>query len=153
MIGAMTQEQIDRLLRSEMIGRIGCCSGSKVYVVPVTYAYDNGFIYAHSSEGRKVQMMRQNPNICFEVEQVANMSNWQSVIVQGTFEELIGEDASRAMELLMERFLPFMGMTSETLMPSHDGDPRAVHGSQYGNHTAVVYRIRVTEMTGRYETR
>ena len=152
MIGAMTQEQIDRLLRSEMIGRIGCCFDAKVYVVPVTYAYDNGFIYAHSSEGRKVQMMRQNPNICFEVEQVANMSKWQSVIVQGTFEELVGEEASRAMELLMEPFLPFMGMTSETLMPAQDVDSQSGHGSKSGNHTAVVYRFRVTERTGRFET-
>ncbi len=153
MIGEMTQEQIDRLLRAEMIGRVGCYGDGKVYVVPITYAYDGGFIYAHSGEGRKIQMMRQNPAVCFEVESVMNMSNWQSVIVQGTFEELVGDDASRAMELLMERFLPFMGMTSETLMAPPEGAATPDHGSKSGNHQAVVYRIRINEVGGRFETR
>ncbi len=153
MIGEMTQEQIDQLLHTEMIGRVGCYGDGKVYVVPVTYAFTGGCIYAHSSEGRKVQMMRQNPAVCFEVENVTNMSNWQSVIVQGTFEELVGDEASRAMELLMERFLPFMGMTSETLMAPPEGMAMPGHGSKSGNHQAVVYRIRISEATGRFETR
>ncbi len=151
MLGEMTNEQIERLLRSEMIGRIGCYSGGKVYVVPVTYAYDGGFVYAHSGEGRKVQMMRQNPQVCFEVEHIDNMANWQSVIVDGTFEELVGEEASRAMELLMERFLPFMGATSETLSVSHPAENESGHAVKSGNHQAVVYRIRLAERTGRYE--
>ena len=151
MIGEMTEEQIERLLSSQMIGRIGCCDNGRAYVVPVTYAYAGGFIYAHSSEGRKVELMRHNPNVCFEVENVTNMANWQSVIVEGAFEELVGDEASRAMELLMERFLPFMGTVSETLMPSHEAAP-PVHGNKPGNHQAVVYRVRVSQKTGRFET-
>jgi hypothetical protein len=153
MLGEMTSEQIERLLCSEMVGRVGCSSGGKVYIVPVTYAYSGGFIYAHSGEGRKIQMMRDNPQVCFEVDHVENMANWQSVIVDGTFEELAGYDASKAMELLMERFLPFMGTTSETLMAPHpdEGGPGQAHKS--GNHQAVVYRIRIVERSGRFETR
>jgi len=150
MIGEMTSEQIDRLLGAEMIGRIGCCARGKVYVVPVTYAYANGCIYAHSSEGSKITMMRENPEVCFEIEQVESMANWRSVIAHGTFEELSGEEASRATELLMERFLPFLGSTSET-MPSPHG--AASHAPESGNHQAVVYRICLTERSGRYETR
>ena len=152
MIGEMTQEQIDRLLCSEMIGRVGCCADGKVYVVPVTYAYDGKFIYAHSGEGRKIEMMRRNSAVCFEIENVMNMAHWQSVIVQGTFEELVGEEASQAMALLMERFLPYMGMTSETLMASQGATIPAGHATRSGNHQAVVYRIRVSEKTGRFET-
>ncbi|MGA7671725.1 MAG: pyridoxamine 5'-phosphate oxidase family protein [Nitrolancea sp.] len=151
MIGEMTSKQIDQLLSAEMIGRIGCYADGKVYVVPVTYAYSNGCIYAHSSEGSKIRMMRGNPEVCFEVEHVENMSNWQSVITHGTFEELIGEEASRAMEMLMERFLPFLGSTSETMPAPHRPGPGSAAHS--GNHQAVVYRICLRERSGRYETR
>lgn len=153
MIGQMTNEQIDQLLSAEMIGRIGCSAHGKVYVVPVTYAYANGCIYAHSSEGSKVKMMRENPEVCFEVEHVESMSSWQSVIIHGTFQELIGEEASRAMELLMERFLPFLGSTSETMPGPHADRQSATSVSGSGNHQAVVYRICLSERSGRYETR
>jgi nitroimidazol reductase NimA-like FMN-containing flavoprotein (pyridoxamine 5'-phosphate oxidase superfamily) len=153
MLGELTAEQMEQLLRSEMIGRVGCYADGKVYIVPVTYAYDNGFIYAHSSEGRKIQMMRENPRVCFEVERVENMSNWQSVIIDGTFEELIGDEASKAMEMLMERFLPYMGTTSETMATPHHEESYQGQQAKSGNHQAVVYRIRMSEQTGRFETR
>lgn len=153
MLGEMTSAQIEQLLRSEMIGRVGCCSDGKVYIVPVTYAYDGKYIYAHSSEGRKVRMMREHPEICFEVEQVESMANWKSVVVNGMFEELTGDQASHAMEILMERFLPYLGTTSETLMPAHPSASAPGHASTQGNHQAVVYRIRVGEKSGRFETR
>ena len=62
------------------MGRIGCYADNEIYVVPITYAYQDGFIYAHSKEGKKVQMMRQNPKVCFQVDAMENMTNWRSVI-------------------------------------------------------------------------
>ncbi len=153
MIGEMTKDEMERLLRAEMIGHLGCSTHGKVYVVPVTYAYSNGYIYAHSTEGSKVKAMRENPEVGFEVEHVESMSNWQSVIIHGTFEELIGEEASRAMELLMERFLPYLGTTSETMPSQHQYQQAPGSAGHSGNHQAVVYRICAREMSGRFETR
>ncbi|WP_458718928.1 pyridoxamine 5'-phosphate oxidase family protein [Candidatus Nitrosocosmicus sp. R] len=48
MWGDLDKSQIDDLLKSELIGRVGCFDGNKVYVVPITYAYDNGYIYGHT---------------------------------------------------------------------------------------------------------
>ncbi len=36
----------------------------------------------------KLALMRKNPSVCFEVDDMQNMANWKSVIVQGKFEEL-----------------------------------------------------------------
>lgn len=149
MLGVMTVEQIDRLLRSETLGRIGCYAEGRVYIVPVTYAYDGFAIYVHSFEGRKIRMMRENPNVCFEVEQVDNLANWRSVITYGRFEELTGEDAARGMERLMEHFLPHMSGLSETMLPEHVTSAVLPHGS----HQAVIYRITVDEKAGRFEAR
>ena len=88
MLGKLTMPEIERLLSKEVVGRIGCTDGEKVYVVPVSYAYDGEYIYCHAREGLKVDMMRKHPIVCFEVDHLQNMANWQSVIANGRFEEL-----------------------------------------------------------------
>lgn len=112
MLGLLTDAQIDQVLHAQFVGRIGCYTDERIYVVPVTYVYHSGYIYAHSKEGMKVQMMRNNPNVCFQVDAMENMSNWRSVIVWGEYEELKTEKEQRAgMKIMMDRLAPFL--TSE----------------------------------------
>jgi uncharacterized protein len=143
MLGELNREQTEQVLASEVIGRIGCQGDGKTYVVPITYAYFDGAIYGHSGPGKKLEMMRANPEVCFEVDDLENLSNWRSVIAWGRFEELHGEAASKAMQKLAEHLRPLM--TSETSQP---------HGSgAAANPQAVVYRINLHSMTGRFEKR
>ena len=119
-----------------------------MYVVPVTYVYHEGYIYAHSKEGMKVKLMRSNPSVCFEVDTMENMTNWRSVIVWGTYEELKNEkDQLAGMKVMMDRLAPFI--MSETVRPSHgmSHPPEVVEKGV----RAVVYRIKVIEKTGRFE--
>jgi nitroimidazol reductase NimA-like FMN-containing flavoprotein (pyridoxamine 5'-phosphate oxidase superfamily) len=146
MLGVLNQEQIDFVLRSQMIGHIGCYDEGKVYVVPVTYVYDGEYIYGHTKKGMKVEMMRNNPRICFQVETIQNLANWQSVIIQGEFEELSGEESRQAERLLLNRVLPFQ--ISETL-PSGSIDIHQL--ASVKQPVLVTYRIRILEKTGRYE--
>jgi nitroimidazol reductase NimA-like FMN-containing flavoprotein (pyridoxamine 5'-phosphate oxidase superfamily) len=74
MLGELTKDQSEQVLWSEVLGRIGCYTDGRVYVVPVTYAFDGAYIYAHSKEGLKIQMMRKNPMVCFQVDQMENMA-------------------------------------------------------------------------------
>jgi uncharacterized protein len=148
---AMSDEQIDALLRSAVVGRIGCHADGKTYVVPVVYAYDGRAIYGHSNEGLKLRMLRANPAVCFEVDIVERLSNWQSVIVWGQFEELHGKDAERAEQLLVERLKPLLADQIEQLSqpPAPVGSPDAGVLAR----RAVVFRIVLTERTGRYVPR
>jgi len=146
MLGTLTPQQIEHVLQSQTTGRIGCYAKGQVYVVPVTYAYSEGYIYAHSQEGRKILMMRENPNVCFEVEAIENMANWRTVIAWGQYEELKSENERQAgMSILQSRFMPVV--TSATVMPSHGMGPEIVEKAK----RAVVYRIKLAESTGRYE--
>jgi nitroimidazol reductase NimA-like FMN-containing flavoprotein (pyridoxamine 5'-phosphate oxidase superfamily) len=147
MIGSLTNDQIEHVLRNGLIGRIACYADYKIYVVPVTYVFDGKFIYAHSREGMKVQMMRKNPNVCFEVDSIETMINWRCVVAWGKFEELDNEtERSKALKILNDRLMPYL--LSETMRP---------HGLAHGpervekDRKPVVYRINVTEMSGRYE--
>jgi uncharacterized protein len=147
MIGTLTDEQCEHVLRSGLIGRLGCSDENGVYVVPVTYAYNDKYIYAHSKEGLKIQMMRKNPKICFEVDSIENMINWRCVVVQGKFQELKSEaEQSRAFKILKERLMPYL--LSETMRPKgFDHTSKSVEKER----KPVIYRIEVVSMTGRYE--
>jgi nitroimidazol reductase NimA-like FMN-containing flavoprotein (pyridoxamine 5'-phosphate oxidase superfamily) len=150
MLGELNKEQIETLLNTENIARLGCYADGKIYVVPVSYAYDNGYIYAHSKDGMKVQMMRKNPEICIEVDAMQNMANWQSVISWGKFEELKDKESQmKGMKLLMDKLKPLMA--SETAQPSHGLE--SSHQQDVKGFHAVAFRIKLGEKTGRFEKR
>lgn len=136
LIGELSRAQIDELLHEQVVGRIGCHADGLTYVVPVIYAYDGESLYVASVEGQKTRMMRQNPEVCFEVDEYERGS-WRSAIVQGVYEELAGLDADRAIALLAERF----GRSGD------EGAARRRHGDE-GVQT-VCFRIRIREVTGR----
>jgi uncharacterized protein len=91
MIGNLTQEAALEVLQSNLLGRIGCSDGKKVYVVPVNYVFDGKYIIAHSVAGMKIDMMRKNPAVCFEVDEMKDLRNWKSVILWGEYQELTNE--------------------------------------------------------------
>jgi nitroimidazol reductase NimA-like FMN-containing flavoprotein (pyridoxamine 5'-phosphate oxidase superfamily) len=69
------------LLNGNVIGRIGSYAHDRIYIVPVTYGYNDKYIYGHTIEGMKIIMMRSNPVVCFEVDQINDLNSWQSVII------------------------------------------------------------------------
>ncbi len=144
MLGALNHDEIEQLLMRTSIGRIGCQAEGRIYVVPILYAYDADCVYAHSADGLKIRTMRANPNVCFEVDDVADLAHWSSVVAWGTYEELTGPLEERASTLLLSRFGPMR--TSITALKH----PR-FHGiAQEGSRTNL-FRIRLTEKTGRFE--
>ena len=88
MLGQLNDTQIRNILSSQAVGRLACTDGKQPYIVPVTYTYDGKYIYGQTNEGTKLKMLRKNPKVCFEVDMMTDMRNWQSVIVYGKFEEL-----------------------------------------------------------------
>jgi uncharacterized protein len=135
-IRVLPAEEIEALLRTAIVGRIACCGhgvagDGRPYVVPLAYGYDGEAVYAHSGPGRKLDLMRVEPRVSFEVDQAEAPDRWHSVIADGTFEE-IGDADEREYGL-------------RTIYP-----PPAVIPSL--GPATVVFRIRLTARSGRYET-
>jgi nitroimidazol reductase NimA-like FMN-containing flavoprotein (pyridoxamine 5'-phosphate oxidase superfamily) len=150
MLGELNRSEIQQILGKQAVGRIGCHANGRTYIVPITYVYDGqAGIYFHSLDGLKIQMMRANPSVCFEVDVVYDLANWQSVIAWGRFEELTGEAAASGLELVLNGLLPFI--TGETTTPS-----RGRSASSYPDKSkseVIVARLELVEMTGRFEKR
>lgn len=63
------RETIDRILHAAPVCRLALCDGDRPYVIPMSYGYDGKSLYFHcASEGRKLDLVRRNPNACFEVD-------------------------------------------------------------------------------------
>src|SRR5207253_2445515 len=129
----------------------GCHAEGRTYVVPISYVYDGQAIYGYAFEGLKLRMMRQNPQVCFEIDRFEmdsrdTMAGWQSVVVQGRFEELSGEAAGAGRALMIDRF-------RQLWMPWLRNPPRTVDEgwARLGGTMPVVYRIVPLEKSGRFE--
>lgn len=147
MLGELNDVQIKNVLASQAIGRLACINGKQPYVVPVTYAYDGKYIYGQTMDGLKLKLLRKNPNICFEVDIITDMTNWQTVLVFGKFEELKSEEAKKAREQLFDRVFPLL--TSSTIHPFEHDEKSKIDDSR--RIKPVMYRIRISKITGRFE--
>jgi nitroimidazol reductase NimA-like FMN-containing flavoprotein (pyridoxamine 5'-phosphate oxidase superfamily) len=130
------RDEIDAFLREQRVARLGCRDGDEVYVVPVIYGYDGESIAAVTTEGRKVSLLRANPRVCVEVDEydADGRGSWRSVIAQGDYEELTGDEIEPALDLLRERFTRAAGRAPER---------RALGPG------VVVFRVRLHVTTGR----
>ena len=148
MIGKLSSTQIEELLQGEMIGRIGCHYNGTTYIVPVSYAYDGTYVYVHTYEGMKIEFMRHNPAVCFQVDHMQDMANWQSVVSWGQFEELPSEpERSQAIQVLQNRRFPIV--SSATL---HLGEAWPFSSDSDKDLDGIIFRIRLNEKTGRFES-
>ena len=135
MILDMSPNEIDEFVLSQRVGRVGCHVGGETYVVPVIFGWDGDCIYVYTTAGKKVGMMRENHRVCFEVDEYLTSGGWRSVIAQGVFEELEGDDALRALQIITER-----------VSANREGGSSRPRGE---GRTPVAFRIRTNDVTGR----
>ena len=67
------QQEILRILDTAKVLHLGLCVDNEPYVVPMNYGYamEDGklVLYLHSAvQGKKLDMMRANPNVFFEID-------------------------------------------------------------------------------------
>jgi nitroimidazol reductase NimA-like FMN-containing flavoprotein (pyridoxamine 5'-phosphate oxidase superfamily) len=148
MMGVLDEQKINNVLSSQVVGRLACTDGNIPYIVPVTYFFNGEYIYGQTQEGKKLEILRKNKKICFEVDLMMDMRNWQSVIVFGDFEELSEAEAKIAKELFFNHF--YNMQTSSTVHGfQHQLDDKTKKSNDNFRH--IMYRIRPIKVTGRFE--
>jgi uncharacterized protein len=148
MLGELSEKQIEALLMNQVTGRLGCHANGITYVVPINYVYRSPDIFAHAAEGKKIKMMRKNPHVCFQVDDIKSVFRWQSVIAWGEYHEITDEDEKqRAMQRIIHRIMPLSEQPDNH--PSHGIDEND-YGMNYSN--IVVFKIVLSKKTGRFES-
>ena len=147
MFGKLDNKELESLLNRQVIGRIGCHDNGVTYVVPISYAYDGEYIYAHTFNGMKIEFMRKNREVCFQVDDTRNLSNWQSVITWGEYEEITDEPGKKnALRLLNNRVVPIPSSETMHLTPDWPFSPNKMEQVE-----GIFFRLRLTKKTGRFE--
>jgi nitroimidazol reductase NimA-like FMN-containing flavoprotein (pyridoxamine 5'-phosphate oxidase superfamily) len=150
MMGKLTATEIQEVLTKNTLGRIGCNNGVNTYIIPVNYVYDGKYIFCHSQPGMKIQIMRQNPKVCFEVDEIIHFSNWKSVVVLGEYQELIKErDRYNAMQFFISKMLRVK--INETAKPDEIYANPASTSAFMQTAKPIIYRIFIEETSGRFE--
>ena len=149
MIGKLTDQQIEELLEDNVSGHLGCNDGFNTYVYPINYLYDGKYITCHSQRGFKIQVMRQNTRVCFQVDEVKNHKNWKSVMVLGEYQELYDErECDDAMKAFADRRL-YLKISESTPLPGTNEQEANMQLKKESR--PAIYRIVIDEKNGRYE--
>jgi len=136
---------LEEILEGAEICRLSMLDGELPYIVPVNYGYHGGHIYIHSApEGRKIDLLKRNSQVCFEVEDTVEIvkgeeacdwtTRYRSVVGYGTVEILT--DVRGKQEGL------------EVIMAQH-GAPEKVSFDDKNLKRMVILKLRITSLSGK----
>jgi len=109
-------DEIDRIIKTAKVCRLGLVDNDEPYIVPVCFGYERNALYFHSAlEGRKIELIRKNNKICFEIDTDVEIvssekpcgwtTKYRSVIGVGRAHILEGdEDKAHGLSLIMKQY-------------------------------------------------
>lgn len=139
----LSPEKCAAVLSANHTASLACVRDGRPYLVPISYAYSQGFIYSFSLEGQKTIWMRDNASVSLLVVDHGAGRAWKSVIVEGTFEEFPDD---RYFE--HERDVAWKALSKR----ADWWDPGSLKLAREGGSAPadyIYYSIRIDAMTGR----
>ncbi len=146
------REEIIGILNRQHICHLAMCAENQPYVIPMIFAYQDNALYFHCAEvGTKLDILRKNHNVCFEVqssitekvvENTYKPCDWgisyESVIGFGTAEILNDrEDKIDAYRLLVNKMKPEHYSHSDDLYTE-----KKITGT-------LIIKVTISSMTGK----
>ncbi len=147
-------ERIWEIMRRAELCRVAFCDGDWPYVVPMNFGILDKALYFHcASDGVKLDLLKANPNVCFEVEvdvqvvpgdQACGWSvRYQSVIGFGRASVVEDSDEKRAgLKALLAQYegLAQCKTDCETEIPQHISSE------------TTIFRVDIHSLTGKEST-
>lgn len=126
------------LLRRNNVGRMALSFRNRVDIVPIHYVYSGEWVYCRTSLGPKLITLRHSQWVAFQVDEIAALFEWKSVVVHGGLYllEADGPPTERAARRRAIRLL--RTLVPETLRAS---DPVPFRD--------ILFRIHVDELSGK----
>jgi len=108
---------IEDIIRKGQVCRLALSENERPYIVPLCFGYKDNNLYFHTAlEGKKIDILRKNNNVCFEIDidqelvkgkKACNCSmKYRSVIGFGKAELIEDIDSKRkAFNIIMQNYL------------------------------------------------
>lgn len=136
----MLPVEIDEFMHAQKVCRIACRGEDEVYVIPVMFAWHDQCVFVYTTEGKKVELMRKDPVVCVEIDELDACGGWRSVVVHGVYDELGDEAARQALSLIAARHRSDSG--------DHE-EKRTREVARGDGRAPIAFRIRALRVTGR----
>lgn len=105
------------IIRACDVIRVGMSVDNRPYIVPMNFGYEDGCFYFHGATvGRKLDMIRRNPNVCFEMDTDHRLISdsdracdwtmkYKSIIGTGTMYLITDyKEKAAALDILMQQY-------------------------------------------------
>jgi len=138
------RDAVEAIIRDSLVCRLALSDENRPYVVPLCFGYRDNALYFHSSpEGKKIEIIRKNGNVCFEfdVDQEVVQDekpckwtmNYRSVIGfgKGSLVENL-EEKKKGLDVIMQQY---SGRSFEYLQPEIEN--------------TVIIKVEIESMTGK----
>ncbi|HKO41824.1 MAG TPA: pyridoxamine 5'-phosphate oxidase family protein [Pyrinomonadaceae bacterium] len=142
----MTIDECIHALKKTKVGRLACARDNQPYLVPINFAFDGTYLYGFTTLGQKIEWMRSNPLVCFEMDEVKGPNEWMSVIVFGRYEELPDQPKFQGARIQAHRYLQerIMWWEPAYISQQHRDLPHSL--------IPIFYRIHIEKITGHRAT-
>jgi nitroimidazol reductase NimA-like FMN-containing flavoprotein (pyridoxamine 5'-phosphate oxidase superfamily) len=116
----LTMEEMQSLLARNHIGRIAYSFHDRVDIRPIHYVYADNWIFGRTSQSDKLDVLKHNQWVAFEVDEVQGPFDWMSVVAHGSFYRVSDERMPQNLELREETLARIRSFAPSTL---RDTDP------------------------------
>lgn len=99
------KKQVEQILAKAQVCRLAMVDKGHPYVVPLNFGYRDGTLYFHSApEGRKIDVLKSDPRVCFEVDELVKMNKAALACDWGaSFKSVIGTGTALFLETPAEK--------------------------------------------------
>ena len=140
-----SREEILGIIERALVCRLGLCCDGVPYVVPLSFGYRDDCLYFHcAKEGKKMDMIRANPGVCFEIDIDAEVIQAEQPCDWGMgYASVIGLGTASVLEDPEEKKCGL-----DVIMEHYSSRPAGSYPESFLKHTAVI-KVRIEEMTGK----
>ena len=110
------ENTITSIIKRAAVCRIGLSENNVPYIVPLNFGYKDNCLYFHSAkEGKKIDMIRKNNSVCFEIDMDTELVEAENACGWGMkYYSIIGfgkaflvddfDEKRKALDIIMEHY-------------------------------------------------
>jgi hypothetical protein len=135
---------IDAVINRAIVCRIALSENNTPYIVPVCFGYKDRTLYFHcASEGKKLDILRHNPAVCFEIDEGVELKKDALACNWGMrYKSVIGSGNAVVLESMREK------ETALSIIMAHYSN-EAFSFPQESIAKITVVKIAVETLTGK----
>jgi uncharacterized protein len=136
---SLERPEIDEILARNNVGRIAFATENQVDILPVHYVFSDNWIYGRTTPGGRLDRVGEHWRpVAFEVDEIASLFDWRSVVVKGGLYIVRKEGPAWEREV----WLTGVGLLRKLI-------PDALRDDDPVPDRTTLFRIAVQDVTGR----